>query len=110
MYQIYKNQKPFAAPSSSREFLEYGMKKLKEKYPHDAWHLEGPGFYGEFRGRAGDLIPGHKYQATWSNGRAVTFIGISERSGIDESGNAAVDVEFQGRIYMASSLQLFSIQ
>lgn len=40
MYIIYRNGKPYGHPSSSKEFLEYGLSLLKGQYPNDEWEVK----------------------------------------------------------------------
>lgn len=39
-YQIYRNGKPYGHPSTSKEFLEYGLAKLKPVHLEDEWELK----------------------------------------------------------------------
>ena len=40
MYQIYRNGRPYGRPSTSKEFLEYGMSKLKPIHMNDIWEIK----------------------------------------------------------------------
>lgn len=61
--------------------------------------------YGMFEGRASELIPGKKYKATSFDDKQVTFIEIDR---LYADGNAVITVSYKGRLYTASSLQLYT--
>jgi hypothetical protein len=55
--------------------------------------------------RVSDLVPGEKYCASCFNGEKCTFVSIEKQF---DDYTAAINVSYNGKLYLASSYQLYN--
>ena len=100
MYQIYRDGKPFAGASSSKEFLEEGAKRLQKAYSGSTFEVRET-VTGSLKAK--DLVPGRLYRWTAANNRPCELVKVRTP---DPNGNAMVEMMDCGQLFLGASIQL----
>lgn len=103
LFQIYRDGKPFAGASSSREFLEEGVKRLRTAYPGSLFEVrEAP--HSTLKAR--ELVPGKLYRWTAAESRPCRLLTVRT----PEEEESAVEMLDNGTVYIGASTQLFEYE